>query len=167
MSVEERLKKIEEEVEEIKKSVDRLAKLAEKFEELEKHNTLSFLAKLLEKLATSFETLADPKNLTLLTTVLSAAEALSQIDPTLVSMTTDSLSKCMRKLQDPNALKMLANPPEIGGLMGLLRIVGDPDVKKLLGLLYVYAKLVGGCLPQELKRQAEHLQELYAERTKK
>ena len=167
MSVEERLKKIEEEVEEIKRGIDRLTRLAEKLEELEKHNTLSFLAKLVEKLATSFEILADPKNLTLLTTLLSAAEALSQIDPTLVSMTTDSLSKCMKKLQDPDALKMLANPPEIGGLMGLLRIVGDPDVKKLLGLLYVYAKLVGGCLPQELRKQAEHLQELYAERAKK
>ncbi len=167
MSVEERLARIEKEIEEMKKTLEKLLPLAEKVEELEKHGTLSFITKLVEKAATSFELLADPKNLTIATALLSAAEALAQIDPTLLTMVTDSLAKCAAKLQDPDALKMLTRPPEIGGLMGMLRLIGDPDVKKLLGLLYVYAKIIGGCLPAEVSKQAEHLQELYAERKKK
>jgi len=42
--------------------------------------------------------------------------------------------------------------PEVGGMLGMLKLLNDPDVKKLLGLLYAVAKAAAPCLDKELSR---------------
>ncbi len=160
------LERIEKKLEEITNTIKKLEPILERIEELERKGILDLMLKSIEKLAESFEMLADPKNLGLLASLLSTIEAFSRIDPSLFTVVTDSLSNCIVKTQTPEVIRTVANPPQIGGLFGILKMLNDPDVKKLLGLIYVYAKIIGGCLPEELKPKLEHLEKLYEARMK-
>jgi uncharacterized protein YjgD (DUF1641 family) len=165
-SVEERLERLEKRIDQIAQTLEKLEPLLERLEELERTGVLDMLLKTVERLADSFDLLADPKNVRLLATLLSASEMLAAADPQVVTILTDSMGACLKNLEKPETLEMLSKPPRIGGLTGAMRILGDPDVKKLLGLLYVYAKLLGSCLPDNLAKKASELKELYEARLK-
>ncbi len=164
--LEARLYRIESQLEELNKKLEKLEKLASYLEELEKDGTLPMMLKTLEILSHSFDALADTKNLRILSMLLSTVEGIAKIDPSLVTVLADSLGTCVAKTQRPEVIRQLKNPPEIGGIFGVLKLLKDPDVKKLLGLFYIYAKLIGGCLPKEMEPKLDHLEKLYEARLK-
>ncbi len=141
--------------------MERIERVMKRLEELEEKGVLATITKSLEKLVESFDAIAEPKNMRLVAMVLLLLEGVSKIDPSLVTVLADSMGTCAAKTQRPEVIRQIANPPEIGGLLGLMKILGDPDVKKLLGLLYVYAKIMGSCLPDELRKKASELESLY------
>ena len=165
-TLEERISKIEKQLEELNQKLTVLEKIAKQLEELERTGTLPLLFKSIETLAHSFDAIATPKNLRLIAMLLSVVEGIGKIDPSLVTVFADSIGECISKTQRPEVIRQLKKPPEIGGVFGILKVLGDPDVKKLLGLLYIYAKLIGACLPKELEPKIEHLEKLYEARLK-
>ncbi len=165
-SLEERIKRIEENLDRLNKRLESLDKITSYVEELERSGTLPLLLKSIDVITHSFDALADTKNLRLLSILLTVVEGISKIDPSLVTLFSDSLGNCMARTQTPEVMKQLKEAPEIGGLRGMLKILSDPDVKKLIGIIYIYAKLIGGCLPEEMKPKLEHLEKLYEARLK-
>ena len=164
VEIEARLARIEAQLDELNRKLEKLGRLLSYLEEMERDGTLPLMLKSIEILSHSFDGLADTKNLRILAMLLSAVEGIAKIDPSLVTMFADSLGSCIAKTQRPEVMRQLKNPPEIGGIFGILKLLGDPDVKKLLGLFYIYAKLLGSCLPKEMEPKLEHLEKLYEAR---
>lgn len=158
------------EVEEIKRSLDelsakieRIEALASKLEELERKGTLDMLVKMVDDLTEAFLILGDAKTMKMLALLMSAFDSLSEIDPNLITMIADSISPCVKKTERPEFAAKVAEPPKIG-ILGLISMLRDPDVQRLIGLTYFFAKSMGGCFLEQLKEKAKHLRALYEER---
>ena len=55
---------------------------------------------------------------------------------------TDLVNILERSLQDPDLDKTLLDPPKIG-LAGMMRVMGDPDVQKGMGILCQLLRSIG------------------------
>jgi len=142
------LEKLEaEKIEELAKAIERLADAIAKLQET---GLLGIAVALAEKGEEVLELGANDRRMHHAMAAADAAlNALEDVDPIVFKENVEAMSECtMKALNSPDFLKH-AKPV---GLLGLLKVMKDPDITAGLGVMLYLAKVMGSCLRQKMEQ---------------
>lgn len=136
-------------VEERKKEVlDRLIELADK---LDRNGTLDLLEGVSEISTEALTYLTDPRILKIWANIAYLLHVFELIDPTIVSVMGNNLSKHISEEFKPEVFK---DPPKLGP-MGIIKMLNDKDVQVALGFIFLFLKTFGKTITTSGKQLSE------------
>lgn len=136
-------------VEERKKEVlDRIIELADK---LDKNGTLDLLEGISEISTDAITYLTDPRILKIWANIAYLLHILEMIEPTIVSVMGNNLSKHLSEELKPEVFR---EPPKLGP-MGIIKMLNDKDVQVALGFIFLFLKAFGKTITTSGKQLTE------------
>ncbi len=121
------------------KRAEALERLLDVAVKLHENGTLDLLENLSEISSEAISYLTDPKILKIWANIAYFLHFLELMDPTIVSVMGNNFIKATGELMTPETFK---NPPRVG-ISGLIKELGDPDVQRALGFIFLMLKALG------------------------
>ncbi len=121
------------------KRTEALERLLDVAVKLHENGTLDLLENLSEISSEAISYLTDPKILKIWANIAYFLHFLELMDPTIVSVMGNNFIKATGELMTPETFK---NPPRVG-ISGLIKELGDPDVQRALGFIFLMLKALG------------------------
>ncbi len=134
-------------------ALERLMDLAVKMHE---NGTIDFLENLSEISSEALSYLTDPRILKIWANIAYILHFFELMDPTIVSVMGNNFVKALNENLTPETFK---NPPRVG-LSGLLRELGDPDVQRALGFIFLLLKALGKSIDASGKQFTDLMQQM-------
>lgn len=106
---------------------------------LHESGMLEFAEGASELMGDSLSYLLDPKVLKIFSNLAYLLHILELLEPTMISVMAEHFIKELNREVTPELMK---DPPRLGPL-ALVKALGDPDVQKGLGVLFVFLKVLG------------------------
>lgn len=121
------------------KTQEALEKGLEVLTKLHEAGLLEFAKEASELAGDSLSYLMDPKVLKIFSNLAYFLHLLELLEPTMLSVMAEHFVRELNREMTPELMK---NPPRLGP-MAFVKALGDPDVQKGLGFLFVFLKVLG------------------------
>ena len=121
------------------KRAEALERLLDVAVRLHENGTLDLLENLSEVSSEALSYLTDPKVLKIWANIAYFLHFLELMDPTIISVMGNNFIKATGEIMTQETFK---NPPKVG-ISGIIRELGDPDVQRALGFIFLMLKALG------------------------
>ncbi len=122
--------------ERVQESIEKLLELLQKANEA---GLIDLAEEVVDLVPDSLSYLTDPRILTIGSNISFMLHVLEMLNPTMLTVMFNNFAKALNEEMTPETFQ---NPPKVG-LMGLMRMLGDPDVQRALGFLFLFLKAFG------------------------
>ncbi len=142
------------------KRAEALERLLDVAVKLHENGTLDLLENLSEISSEAISYLTDPKILKIWANIAYFLHFLEFMDPTIVSVMGNNFIKATGELMTPETFK---NPPKFG-ISRLIKELGDPDVQRALGFIFLMLKALGKSIDssgKQLTTLMEHMEKQF------
>ena len=122
--------------ERVQESIEKLLELLQKANEA---GLIDLAEDIVELVPDSLSYMTDPRILTIGSNISFILHVLEMLNPTILSVMFNNFAKALNEEMTPETFQ---NPPKVG-LMGLMKMLGDPDVQRALGFIFLFLKAFG------------------------
>ncbi len=123
---------------------------------LHKNGVLDFLEQISHLTPELLSYLTDPRILKIGANISFLLHLLELLDPTMITVMFDNFNKALSQNLTPEVFK---DPPRVG-LSGLIRMLGDPDVQRALGFIFLLLKSFGQSIQQSGKELTSLMEQM-------
>ncbi len=148
-------------LEQLNEHDEALQRLLDVAHTLHKNGVLDFIEQTAHLTPELLSYLTDPRILKIGANISFLLHLLEMIEPTMITVMVDNFSEALSKNLTPEVFK---DPPRVG-LSGILRMLGDPDVQRALGFLFLLLKSFGQSIQKsgkELTTLMEQMEKQFA-----
>jgi len=138
------------------KKVEALERLIEVAVKLHENGTLDFIENISDISSEVLSYLTDPRILKIWANIAYILHFLELIDPTILSVMGNNFTKSLNEVLNPDTFK---NPPKVG-LSGIIKMLGDPDVQRALGFIFLFLKAFGKSIDTSSKQLTEMMKQM-------
>lgn len=138
------------------KRVEALERMMDLAVKMHENGTIDFLENLSEISSEALSYLTDPRILKIWANIAYILHFFELMDPTIVSVMGNNFVKALNDSLTPETFK---NPPRVG-LSGLLKELGDPDVQRALGFIFLLLKALGKSIDTSGKQFSDLMQQM-------
>lgn len=138
------------------KRVEALERTMDLAVKMHENGTIDFLENLSEISSEALSYLTDPRILKIWANIAYILHFFELMDPTIVSVMGNNFVKALNDSLTPETFK---NPPRVG-LSGLLKELGDPDVQRALGFIFLLLKALGKSIDTSGKQFSDLMQQM-------
>ncbi len=122
--------------EKVQESVEKLLELLQKVNEA---GLIDFAEEVVDLVPDSLSYLTDPRILTIGANISFLLHVLEMLNPTMITVMFNNFAKALNEEMTPETFQ---DPPKVG-LMGLMKMLSDPDVQRALGFIFLFLKAFG------------------------
>ncbi len=122
--------------ERVQESIEKLLELLQKANEA---GLIDLAEDIVDLVPDSLSYMTDPRILTIGANISFLLHVLEMLNPTMITVMFNNFAKALNEEMTPETFQ---NPPKVG-LMGLMRMLGDPDVQRALGFIFLFLKAFG------------------------
>lgn len=138
------------------KKAEALERLIEVAVKLHENGTLDFIENISDISSEALSYLTDPRILKIWANIAYILHFLELIDPTLLSVMGNNFTKSLNEVLNPDTFK---DPPKVG-LSGIIKMLGDPDVQRALGFIFLLLKAFGKSIDTSSKQLTEMMKQM-------
>ncbi len=138
------------------KKAEALERLIEVAVKLHENGTLDFVENISDISSEALSYLTDPRILKIWANIAYILHFLELIDPTLLSIMGNNFTKSLNEVLTPDTFK---DPPKVG-LSGIIKMLGDPDVQRALGFIFLLLKAFGRSVDTSSKQLTDMMKQM-------